>query len=148
MQRHCHDTIELSDGTRLPKGSRFYVPASILHDPVLYPDPYKMDAKRWLRMREEPGNQNRYQWVTTLPEHIGFGHGKHACPGRFFASSEIKLVLIHLVMKYDWVFKDGKRPDLLFDGQDPRLDPEAEIVYTKSTPLFPCLELGTQESVA
>jgi len=33
---------------------------------------------------------------------MAFGYGEHACPGRFFASNEIKIALIHLLLKYDW----------------------------------------------
>jgi cytochrome P450 len=32
---------------------------------------------------------------------IHFGHGIHACPGRFFASNEIKVVMIELLQKWD-----------------------------------------------
>ena len=33
---------------------------------------------------------------------LNFGHGKYACPGRFFASLEIKVILVRLVMNYDF----------------------------------------------
>lgn len=29
------------------------------------------------------------------------GHGRHACPGRFFASAELKVVLVHILREYD-----------------------------------------------
>lgn len=80
-------------------------------------------------MREQPGNVNKYQFVTTSPNHIGFGHGQHACPGRFFASNEIKVMICHLVMKYDWKFKDGKRPEKVSIGSETILDLDAEILY-------------------
>ena len=32
---------------------------------------------------------------------LGFGYGKHSCPGRFFAAHEMKLLLAHLVRFYD-----------------------------------------------
>lgn len=31
-----------------------------------------------------------------------FGHGQHACPGRFFAVNEAKIALAHLILKYDF----------------------------------------------
>ena len=32
---------------------------------------------------------------------LGFGHGKHPCPGRYFAAHEMKLLLAHVVQNYD-----------------------------------------------
>lgn len=40
--------------------------------------------------------------VTTSPDHLALGHGEHACPGRFFAAIEIKILLCHLLLKYEW----------------------------------------------
>jgi cytochrome P450 len=30
-----------------------------------------------------------------------FGHGRHACPGRFFAATEMKLLVAYIMMNYD-----------------------------------------------
>ncbi|KKY30710.1 putative cytochrome p450 monooxygenase [Diaporthe ampelina] len=35
-------------------------------------------------------------------DHLGFSHGLHACPGRFFAAKEVKMALVHLLFKYEW----------------------------------------------
>ncbi|KAI1076229.1 cytochrome P450 [Whalleya microplaca] len=32
---------------------------------------------------------------------LGFGFGKHACPGRFFALNELKIFVAHIVLHYD-----------------------------------------------
>jgi ent-kaurene oxidase len=43
---------------------------------------------------------------------INFGAGSHACPGRFFASNEIKLIVAELLMNYDMRFAEGQgRPE-------------------------------------
>ena len=76
-------------------------------DPTIYPEPLKFDMERFLHMRSQPGQENTWQFVTTSPEHMLFGHGEHACPGRFFASNEIKIALCHLLLKYDWRFPEG-----------------------------------------
>ena len=39
--------------------------------------------------------------VTGGDTFLSFGHGKHSCPGRFFASQEMKLMLAHLLQHYD-----------------------------------------------
>jgi cytochrome P450 len=47
------------------------------------------------------GKENKHQFVTTSLDSLNFGHGNHACPGRFFASNEIKVVLIELLRNWE-----------------------------------------------
>ncbi|KAK7970137.1 hypothetical protein PG996_001428 [Apiospora saccharicola] len=103
MNRYVEREVVLSDGTVLPKGSRIMV-ATNFEDPVAFPSPGEFDAARFLRRRQEPGQENAWQFVTTTPEHLHFGHGEHACPGRFFAAHLDKVALCHLLLKYDWRF--------------------------------------------
>jgi cytochrome P450 len=51
------------------------------------------------------GKENRHQFVTTSSDSLVFGHGNHACPGRFFASNEIKVVMIELLRSWDFRLK-------------------------------------------
>ena len=78
------------------------------HNPAVYTEPEKFDAARFLRMRQQSGAESRHQFITTTPEHMGFGHGQHACPGRFFASNEIKIALCFLLLQYDIRFVPGQ----------------------------------------
>ncbi|KAI0425343.1 cytochrome P450 [Xylaria sp. FL1042] len=103
MNRYVDRSITLSDGIELPKGARIAVVGDFAN-PQVYPEPEKFDAARFLKKRAEPGQEHGWQFVTTSPAHLTFGHGEHACPGRFFASNEIKIILCHLLMKYDWRF--------------------------------------------
>ncbi|KAI1106342.1 cytochrome P450 [Jackrogersella minutella] len=110
MHRYVDEDLTLSDGTALPKGSRMVV-ASNFRDPKIYSNPDKFDAARFLEMRSQPGQENGWQFVTTGPAHTTFGHGQHACPGRFFASNEVKIVLCYLLLNYEWRFvPDEGRP--------------------------------------
>lgn len=52
--------------------------------------------------------------LTTWQKFLGFGHGRHACPGRFFASQEMKLMLAHIVMTYDVRVKGERLPNVDF----------------------------------
>lgn len=38
---------------------------------------------------------------------MGFGYGRHACPGRFFAAAEIKLLLARLLLDYEIAMPPG-----------------------------------------
>jgi cytochrome P450 len=102
--------VKLSDGTFLPRDTISAVASTRHWDAKYYSDPEKFDGYRFLKMRQEPGKENVAQFVSTSPNHLGFGHGQHACPGRFFASNEIKIILCHLLLKYDWRLIQGQPP--------------------------------------
>ncbi|KPM35289.1 hypothetical protein AK830_g11270 [Neonectria ditissima] len=128
MNRRVEAPVTLSDGTHLRKGVYVTVPTYHMRDPGIFgADPDKFDGHRFLRMREQPGQENKWQFVSTSPQFLSFGHGKHACPGRFFASNEIKISLSHLIMKYDWRFP-GQVP---VSKEEHRFvpDPETIIAY-------------------
>jgi cytochrome P450 len=41
-------------------------------------------------------------------ENMGFGYGRHACPGRFFAATEIKLIVARILLDYDFKLPEGQ----------------------------------------
>ncbi|KAH9219807.1 cytochrome P450 [Leptodontidium sp. 2 PMI_412] len=108
--------ITLSTGHILPKGTRFGFAAWAIHqssttpsfNPAQNPSSKpvsEFDGLRYYNLRKIPGNENKHQFVTTSPDSLNFGHGNHACPGRFFASNEIKVVLIELLKSWEFRFK-------------------------------------------
>ncbi|KAH7013843.1 cytochrome P450 [Ilyonectria destructans] len=129
IHRYVDNDIKLSDGSTLRKGSRVMVSADPFMDPEVYPNPEKYDLYRFYNLRAQPGKENGYQYVTTSPQHLLFGHGTHACPGRFFASNEMKIALCHLLLKYDWKLRDGEttRPLNLQADQGYLTNPAAKI---------------------
>jgi cytochrome P450 len=77
----------------------------------------EFDGFRFYNLRKIPGNENKHQFVVTSSDSLNFGHGNHACPGRFFASNEIKVVLIELLRNWDFRFLEGKgRPENVLRG--------------------------------
>ncbi|KAJ7458361.1 cytochrome P450 [Mycena galericulata] len=114
------DGFKFSDGTFLPFGSLINVPTrEIHHDAENFTNPDVFDGFRFYNMRSSPseGSVFKHYMVTTEPTHLPFGHGKHACPGRFFAATELKSMLAHIVINYDVKLEhDGERPpDQLFN---------------------------------
>ncbi|KAJ7937288.1 cytochrome P450 [Mycena leptocephala] len=98
-----------SDGTTIPYGAFLSVSSIPVHyDPANYDCPTVFDGFRFSRMRDERARQgdseggifNRHM-VTTSTDHLVFGHGRHACPGRFFAATEIKTMLAYILINYD-----------------------------------------------
>jgi cytochrome P450 len=47
--------------------------------------------------------------TTTGSEHLTFGFGTHACPGRYLAANEIKYIVSELLVRYNLRTKSGKR---------------------------------------
>lgn len=116
LQRLALRGVKLSDGTVLPRGSISAVASTRHWDSHYYPDPHKFDGYRFLKMRTDGGKENVAQFVSTSPDHLGFGHGQHACPGRFFASNEIKIMMCHILLKYDWRLIKGQDPKVMVHG--------------------------------
>lgn len=49
---------------------------------------------------------------TTITDHfLSFGYGRHACPGRFFAVHEMKMLLAMILKKYDIEPLECRPPD-------------------------------------
>ncbi|OHW90612.1 cytochrome p450 [Colletotrichum incanum] len=109
MKRATVAPTTLSNGTRIPAGVTVGVPVSWMAHPSIYERGQEYDGHRYLRLQDNaPNDSGRWSFVTTSNAHWGFGHGSHACPGRFFASVELKIVLVHLLMAYEWRLEGGK----------------------------------------
>jgi cytochrome P450 len=105
----------LSDGTFLPTGTHLAANLAATHiDPDIYPSPTTFQPFRFSDIRSSSTTEaNKHQMVNTSPEFLAFGHGRHACPGRFFAVNELKAMMCYLVLNYDVRLEDGqegKRP--------------------------------------
>jgi cytochrome P450 len=51
---------------------------------------------------------------------LPFGHGKHACPGRYLVDIELKMTLAYTLLNYEIEFPEeyeGKRPDVTWKGK-------------------------------
>ncbi|KAF6832623.1 cytochrome p450 monooxygenase [Colletotrichum plurivorum] len=115
MSRSVTANVELSDGTKLARGSNTAVSAERMWDPEVYENPLEFDGYRFFRERGGP-NDAASQLVSTGISHMGFGHGMHSCPGRFFAGNEAKVMIAHLLLKYDLKFAEGQKPKLVEFG--------------------------------
>ncbi|KAJ7241340.1 cytochrome P450 [Mycena haematopus] len=100
--------FRFSDGTVLPCGAYLSVAAQPTHyDDSKYENAATFDGFRFARERathrESDDSQDIFkrQMVSTAADHLPFGTGKHACPGRFFAAAELKAMMAHLVINYD-----------------------------------------------
>ncbi|ROW01414.1 hypothetical protein VPNG_07621 [Cytospora leucostoma] len=131
MSRKVMEDATLSDGVHVKRGSTTVIfPRD--RDATLYENPEEYDGYRFYRLRQQPGKRNTAQVVTTSPDHIAFGHGKYACPGRWFAVHEVKLALCHLLLKYDWKIAEGaERPQWHARGNNIDCDSLAKIAIRR-----------------
>ncbi|OHE96230.1 cytochrome P450 [Colletotrichum orchidophilum] len=113
------DGFKTPDGYHLPKGTIIsFLGQPAQTDGEFLEDPLKYDPFRFSRMREDAAAKDEkappVTFVTTSPEHLPFGHGKHACPGRFLIDFELKMIIAYVLGHYDIEFPpeyNGKRPE-------------------------------------
>ncbi|KAK7457266.1 hypothetical protein VKT23_010565, partial [Stygiomarasmius scandens] len=83
-------------------GSLLSISSWALHrDDAIYPNGNEFNPYRFYEMRSQEGEGTKHQLVTPNPEWFLFGQGRHACPGRFFASAELKALMAHVLLNYD-----------------------------------------------
>lgn len=108
-------SFTLSNGQVMPAGMLIELPAiGIYNDDALFPDHDNFDALRFWKLRQANGNCDSKidktasaQAVCVRPTNLTFGYGRHACPGRFFAVSEIKILLAVILVNYDIKLREG-----------------------------------------
>ncbi|KAI1490402.1 cytochrome P450 [Biscogniauxia mediterranea] len=131
IRRSVTEDLRLSNGLLLKKGMRIHVDMHRMQDEQVYENPDEWVPKRFLDMRTQPGKEHLSQFVATSGDHFGFGHGEHACPGRFFASNELKVALCHLLLKYDWKLAPGTAVDPLIRGFSTLSCPTAKVLIQR-----------------
>ncbi|PPR05227.1 hypothetical protein CVT24_010333 [Panaeolus cyanescens] len=115
MLRTAMEDYTFSDGTTIPKGTTVAVPMMPRHlNSSVYQDPHIFVPLRFVKLKAkeaEAQKAKKYDLITTSTDHIAFGHGRHACPGRFFAAAELKLLMAYFVLHYDIrLEQEGVRP--------------------------------------
>ncbi|KAI0731494.1 cytochrome P450 [Fomitopsis betulina] len=133
MTRKALQDYTFADGTFIPAGTTISAPShSVHHDGQFYDNPRQFDPFRFSRMRDDDGEGTRHQMVSTSTDYIPFGHGRHACPGRFFAANELKAMLAHVVVTYDIKSENpGRMPKERWFGTMLVPDSSAEVLFRR-----------------
>ncbi|KAI0414253.1 putative cytochrome P450 [Xylaria grammica] len=113
-------------GVHLPKGTKVSVPAYwIMRNEESYAESETFTPFRFSDLRNsidqmkssDDGQKSdhvrraRNALPTTSPDFLVFGLGRHACPGRFFAAVELKIILAHMLLMYDFEMLPVKPED-------------------------------------
>lgn len=112
MARILKAPVTLSTGHTLPAGTRIGIPVYHVHTSNSTQQTYvdqpgvassdEFDGFRFSKLREIPGNENKYQYITTSSDYLAWGAGTHSCPGRFFSSTCIKVLFVEMLRFWDF----------------------------------------------
>jgi cytochrome P450 len=132
--RLIHHDLQLQDGIVIPRGTLIGIPAhAVAQDPRLFPGPFS--GFRFVPHAVGVGSQKPQpaQFVTTNASNLSWGYGKHACSGRFFAANEIKILIAHFIVHFDFKFGGGRkeRPRNLDFELQSMADPTVEILVRR-----------------
>ncbi|KAG4217458.1 hypothetical protein PC116_g34061 [Phytophthora cactorum] len=92
---------------------------AIENDPAHTSNPETFDGLRNYRLMLEHGafdgsdgdEGRKFRFSTPSRTVLNFGYGRHACPGRYFASLVLKILFTKLLTEYDFDFLPGsERP--------------------------------------
>lgn len=130
----------IPQGTTIAFGNPFLSETNIKFAPLTNSDQPSLEEFhpwRYSDVRKIPGEENGHQFVSADANNPSFGYGRHACPGRFFASNEIKVLLVQLLQRYELALgpngesgKDGfERPKRLEMGFTYIADPKAKVYF-------------------
>ncbi|TDZ21875.1 Cytochrome P450 monooxygenase BOA7 [Colletotrichum orbiculare MAFF 240422] len=134
MGRITTSPLRLDDGTVVPKDTTVYFDMYNAHrtpDKSHIEDMTSFNGLRFSEWRERDKLPNKYLAATTGADNLPFGHGAHSCPGRFFAVAEMKVVLCHLLLEYEFKLPSGKRPPTGYWGVATVMDRQAKMMIRR-----------------
>ena len=144
MMRKSLKAFTFSDGTVIPRGALIFTAAQA--NPSIHLNPDLFDGFRFFNLeKEQRGNDprplatnlcgsvsgTRFKLVTTTPDYLVWGYGRHACSGRFFSALFLKLMLAHVVLRYDVKFENNGRPEDVIVGFNRFPNPHAKVLLRK-----------------
>ncbi|KAH8651174.1 cytochrome P450 [Xylariales sp. PMI_506] len=144
VSRKVLKPFTLSTGETIPAGSNIEVATSCVHsDSAIFEQPEVFDPLRFYKLRKakEEGITGakaaeivaHSQFVSVSRSSLTFGFGRHACPGRFFAANEIKMILSTALLHYEVKMPDGinKRHENITRAQAMVPDPKKTIMIRR-----------------
>ncbi|KAK2005849.1 cytochrome P450 [Colletotrichum eremochloae] len=132
MRREVMAPVTLSNGLSLKTGDSLIVDSlSGMRDPNVYENPNEFDPWRFSRWREDPQKERIAQLASTSVNHLGFGLGSHSCVGRFFAANELKVILAHLLVQYEWKPAPTTTKEVIIQGAFQSSPPNMPLLFRR-----------------
>lgn len=149
MNRRVVKDFTFSDGTVVPTGTHLCANAWGVHrDDAYYPN---ADEFNGFRFFEESGVDQPLMATPSL-DYMAFGHGRPAwyvmpdsivfsheaevgvliaSPGRFFAVAELKMILAHILLRYNFKLETGGIPQVKWLESKVIPDTSVKILFKK-----------------
>ncbi|KAF8193437.1 cytochrome P450 [Pholiota molesta] len=100
--------ITLSDGSHIPKGRLLLASPLPVHlDEKIYSHAEHFDG---LRFHTPHDARQQELLISPSLKYFPFGYGPHVCPGRFIASSMLKIIIAQVILDYDMKLEQEERP--------------------------------------
>ncbi|KAJ7498529.1 cytochrome P450 [Mycena latifolia] len=136
MPRKALVPFQFPDGIMIPAGTIVgTIPPAIHTDEHYYKnaeafDGFRFSSKRGTNDAEQSDASVRLTGLGNT--YLSFGGGRHACPGRFLASLELKCMLSHVILEYEVkMAKEGVRPPDDWFGPMCTPSAKAEVLFRR-----------------
>ncbi|KAL9714649.1 hypothetical protein Ac2012v2_001308 [Leucoagaricus gongylophorus] len=136
MNRKAKKDWSFSDGTIIPAGVSVCVASAPMNrerSSFCEPDVFKGFRYSELHNGGEELDSIKHQMATLTLDTVVFGHGRHACPGRFFAVNELKAIFTYCILNYDIQLEGGSmdRPTDQMFGSNLFPDVKAKLMFKR-----------------
>lgn len=103
----------------------------IANDPDFFPNPETFSPYRYLNMSES--SSHRYHFTSISDNFLAFGAGAHACPGRFLAAYELKIMMIELLTHFEMKFpkEQQARPESIYHDTAISPSDKVEVLFKR-----------------
>ena len=110
--------LTFSNGLHLPRGTVFAAAGVLVsRDENNWAHAEEFQGFRFSDLRAaDENNARRYFLTSTGPTQLGFGHGRHSCPGRFFAALKAKAILATMLRNYEFQPLQERPRGVMFQG--------------------------------
>ncbi|KAF2088040.1 cytochrome P450, partial [Saccharata proteae CBS 121410] len=106
VRRQAVRPFVFGGGLKVERGEVVCLPLiGILRDRTIYPESDIFDGFRFVR-RDGQGGGGSGRFCESTAEYPLWGLGKHVCPGRYYATRILKIVLAHILEEYDVRFPE------------------------------------------